>query len=130
MTGCYTSFVTVTAVAANIPTNVLFHEATVHVVSGTIRRSIGGEASAQTPLPTNVLFHEATVHVVSGTIRRSIGGEASAQTPLLSAGDSEEIRGRELLAYRVVREGAVDAQLCIEYRTLAQPTPPPPVEEV
>lgn len=86
-------------------------------------------ASAQN-IPTNVLAAEATVHVVSGAVRRSIGGEPSAQTPLLSVGDSEEIRGAELLTYRVVREGDTDAQLCIEYRTLGQPTPPPPAEDV
>lgn len=86
-------------------------------------------ASAEN-IPINGLAAEATVHVVSGAVRRSIGGEPSAQTPLLSVGDSEEIRGAELLAYRVVREGDTDAQLCIEYRTLAQPASRPPVEDV
>ena len=81
-------------------------------------------------IPTNTLFDEATVHVVSGAVRRSIGGGPTAQTVLLSEGDSEDIEGAELLAYRVVREGNTDAQLCIDYRTLGQPAPRPPVEDI
>lgn len=81
-------------------------------------------------IPTNTLFDEATVHVVSGAVRRSIGGGPTAQTVLLSEGDSEDIEGAELLAYRVVREGDTDAQLCIDYRTLGQPAPRPPAEDV
>lgn len=57
----------------------------------------------------------ATVHVVTGSVRRSIGGAPSAATPGLSAGDSETLRGAELIAYQLVREGNSDAMLHIEY---------------
>ncbi|GAA5513661.1 hypothetical protein Dcar01_02405 [Deinococcus carri] len=60
----------------------------------------------------------ATVHVVSGSVRRSIGGVPGAGTPGLSVGDSEEISGAELAAYRLVRDGAADAQVYVEYRTV------------
>ncbi|KQR37718.1 hypothetical protein [Deinococcus sp. Leaf326] len=60
----------------------------------------------------------ATVHVVSGAVRRSIEGIPSATTPALGVGDSEEIRGDELSAYRLIRDGSSDAALYIEYRTV------------
>lgn len=60
----------------------------------------------------------ATVHVVSGSVRRSIGGAPGVGTPGLSAGDSEEIAGAELAAYRLVRDGAADAAVYVEYRTV------------
>lgn len=60
----------------------------------------------------------ATVHIVSGSVRRSIGGVPGAGTSGLSAGDSEEVSGAELTAYRLVREGATDAQVYVEYRTV------------
>ena len=60
----------------------------------------------------------ATVHVVSGSVRRSIGGAPSGSTPTLNAGDSEEISGAELTAYRLVRSGDADAQVSVEYRVV------------
>lgn len=60
----------------------------------------------------------ATVHVVTGSVRRSIGGAPGAATPTLNAGDSEEISGAELTAYRLVRSGGADAQVYVEYRVV------------
>lgn len=60
----------------------------------------------------------ATVHVVTGSVRRSIGGAPSGSTPALNAGDSEEISGAELTAYRLVRSGDADAQVSVEYRVV------------
>lgn len=60
----------------------------------------------------------ATVHVVTGSVRRSIGGAPSGSTPTLNAGDSEEISGAELTAYRLVRSGDADAQVSVEYRVV------------
>ena len=71
-----------------------------------------------TPLDVPAGANTATVHVISGSARRNIAGTPSATTPLLSVGDSEEIQGAELAAYRLIRDGSSDAALHIEYRTV------------
>lgn len=74
--------------------------------------------SAPTPLTVPAGANAATVHVVSGSVRRSIGGAPGAGTPGLSVGDSEDIQGAELAAYRLIRDGSSDAGLHVEYRTV------------
>lgn len=74
--------------------------------------------SASTPLTVPAGANAATLHVVSGAVRRSIGGAPGAGTPGLGAGDTEQLRGGELAAYRLIRDGGSDAQVYIEYRTV------------
>lgn len=68
-------------------------------------------ATLNAPLGANA----ATVFVISGSIRSSVGGVPSATTPLLNVNDSEALGGAELAAYRMVREGGIDATVYVNY---------------
>ena len=55
------------------------------------------------------------MHIVSGAVRWSLGGAPSASTPLLSAGDSADLTGAELAAFRMARDGGTDALVYVTY---------------
>ena len=99
--------------------------------------SVGGGGSSAPSAPTAVLpsqsltvsttpvgltvpagANAATVFVVSGSVRRSVGGAPGPTTAGLNVGDSEEIKGAELSAYKLVRDGSTDAQVSVEYRVV------------
>lgn len=72
-------------------------------------------SAAPASLTVPARANAASVHVISGSVRWSLGGVPSASTPLLSVGDSADLTGAELAAFRMVREGATDAQVYVTY---------------